>query len=99
MIIQLDKNTRIVGTPMCWELQSPRKSRGRIEWRPYKYFPTLGEAVRRAADDEIRTAPAEGIAEALRAADAVLAKYTAIFDSAAVEMGKRAESKLRKVAS
>lgn len=90
MILQLDSEHRILGTAMCWELQSPRMSKGKREWRPYKYFPTLGDALREAAHAEIRTAPVEGIAEGLKTVDAVIRKYSEIIDGAADQIAEQA---------
>ena len=94
-IIQLDLKHRIIGGERAWELQRPRLSKGKSEWRSYKWFPTLSSAVREAAHAEIRTDPAEGLAEALTAVDRVVRRYENAFDSAVHELGHRAEQKLR----
>jgi hypothetical protein len=92
MILHLDAEHRILGAERAWELQSPHKSRGKLEWRSYKWFHSLGDAVREAARAEIRTAPVEGITEALKVVDAVIAKYTALLDGASDELASRAQN-------
>jgi len=81
MIIDLDDKTRIRGTKTCWQLESARTVKGVVEWRPQKYFLTLDDALRSAAQREIRTNPAHGITEAIDACNRVTQKYARIFDS------------------
>lgn len=81
MIIPIDSKTRIHGTEACWQLERPRLEKGSVTWRPYKFYSTLGAAVREAAHTEIRTSPATTIAEALEAVRAVSHKYTAIVET------------------
>ena len=78
MIIEIDPKTRIHGTDTCWQLERPYLDRGTAKWRPYKYFSTLGAAVREAAHAEIRTNPATTIADALEAVRAISHKYNDI---------------------
>ena len=85
MIIPIDEKCRIKGTEMCWQLERLKeyktgKQAGTSEWRPEKYYPSLGSALSEALHREIRTHPAATIPEAIEAAKTALAKYTAIFD-------------------
>ena len=82
MIIPLDEKNRIRGTESCWQLESSNKNG---EWQPYKYFPSIGSALREAAQREIRTSETRDLSEALAACEAVTAKYARIFD----QVGKR----------
>ncbi len=95
MILQLNSNRRIVGTDRAWELQRIRVSRGRSEWRPYKYFHSLGAAVQEAASSEIRTSAANGLVEALDAVRRVTERYDNLIDNAAREIANRGQRKLR----
>lgn len=88
MIIPLGEDLRIRGTEHCWQLEKLRVVRGQGEWRPYKYFTTMDNALREAAQRELRMLPANGVAEALAACEAVSAKYATIFD----EVGTRLEN-------
>ena len=81
MIIPIDDKTRIRGTEQCWQLERTRTVKGVIEWRPQKYFLTLDDALRSAAQREIRTNPARSITEAIDACNHVTQKYARIFDS------------------
>jgi len=85
MIIDLDDKTRIRGTEQCWQLERTRTVKGVVEWRPRNYFVTLDDALRSAAQREIRISPARGITEAIDACNRVTQKYARIFDS----VGKR----------
>ena len=81
MIIPIDDKTRIRGTEQCWQIECARTVKGVVEWRPQKYFLTLDDALRAAAQREIRINPASGIAEAIDACNRVTQKYARIFDS------------------
>jgi hypothetical protein len=58
MIIDLDENYRIRGDESCWQLEKQRGANGEVNWKPVKYFITLGMAVREAAQRDLRTFPA-----------------------------------------
>ena len=80
MIIPLDDKTRIRGTTECWQLEKQKKVKGQLEWRAFKYFKSMDSALHEAAQCEIRTFPATGIAEAIGACNRVTQKYAQIFD-------------------
>ena len=83
MIIPLSDQLRIEGTENSWQLQRPRKDvKTPDRWEPFKYYATLRAALSEAAHREIRTDPAVGVDECLRAAERVVAKYAQIFDQA-----------------
>ena len=85
MIINIDDKTRVRGTELCWQIETLRKSKGVLIWKPIKYYTTFGMALREAAQREIRTAPAIGITEAIEACNRVTQKYSNLFD----DVGKR----------
>jgi len=72
MIIQLDDDTRIKGTPRCWELQRLRNYKGSKRWEPYKWFSTFRQALDEAVHSEIRTDPAHTLADAIDAVSALV---------------------------
>ena len=80
MIIPLDDKHRIRGTEHCWQLEKIKIVKGKIEWRPFKYFKSMDSTLREAAQREIRTFPATGVTEAIAACDQILSKYAEIFD-------------------
>ncbi len=80
MIIPLDDGLRIRGTERCWQLEKLKSVKGQDEWRPFKYFTTMDNALREAAQRELRLFPANGVSEAIAACEAVTAKYAKIFD-------------------
>ena len=82
MIIPIDDKTRIRGTEQCWQIETLRKSKDGSLWRPVSYFTTFGKALHEAAQREIRTVPAIGFIEAIRAVNQITEKYSRIFDSA-----------------
>ncbi len=75
MVIQLDSNTRIVGTERTWELQHPRNRQGVEVWVPYKWFNSFGSALGAAVHHEIRIHPANGLSEAINAVNGLVQKY------------------------
>ena len=85
MIIPIDDKTRIRGTEQCWQLERARIVKGEVEWRPKKYFLTVDDALRTAAQGEIRTDPAHGITKAIDACNRVTQKYAQLFD----DVGRR----------
>lgn len=82
MIIQLDSKSRIVGTDHAWELQRRRNYKGSTKWEPYKWFTTFRSALEEAVQREIRTHPANGLSEAIQAADQIAARYSKLLDDA-----------------
>ncbi len=94
MIIKLNSNRRIVGTARAWELQRLGVSKGKSEWRPFRWFYTLAAAVHEAAAAEIRTSPVEDLVEALDAVRSITERYENSIDDASREMASRAERKL-----
>ena len=85
MIIPLDDKTRIRGTTECWQLEKRKNVKGRFEWRAFKYFTTMDNALHEAAQREIRIYPAQGIVEAIDGCNRVTQKYAQIFD----DVGRR----------
>jgi len=81
MIIDLSNGVRINGTSSCWQLERESVTKGKACWKPYAYCVDFKAAIRRAYRDEIRTAPAHGLAEALEAAERILARYQTILDT------------------
>ena len=81
MIIPLDDKLRIRGTEHCWQLEKLKKIKDANEWRAFKYFTTMDNALHEAAQREIRVFPSNTLCEALAACRAVTAKYTQIFDA------------------
>lgn len=82
MILKISARTQIRGTPTCWQVEQRRKDKGKLRWRPTKYYTTLDRAVRGLAQREIRLAPTTTLAEAITAADAIVARYTRLLDEA-----------------
>jgi len=80
VILPLDDDNRIHGTATCWQLERRKVVKGGVEWRPYKYFVKVDDALREAAQREIRTHAASGFTEALQVVDAVVAKYSKLID-------------------
>ena len=80
MIIDIDNKTRIRGTEMCWQLEKTKIVRGKVEWRPFKYFTQMDKALREAAQREIRTDPAHGFNQAIVACNRITEKYARLFD-------------------
>lgn len=81
MIISLDETTRITSNENCWQLERRRKRNGSADWQPYKYYSTFGAALGEACEREIRTHPANTIADAIEATHTVTQKYAEIFGS------------------
>ena len=92
MILPLSDECRIRGTEHCWQLEFSKQVKGNCEWRAQKYFTRLDCALREAAWREIRLYPAETLAEAIQAVDAVVARYSQIIDDALAVVGKRAQN-------
>ena len=81
MIIDIDTNTRIVGTESCWELQRTRTRNGKLTWEPYKWLSTFRQALEEAVQREIRIHPAHGVSEAISAVSGVVQKYEKLITS------------------
>ena len=77
MIIPLDETLRIRGTEHCWQLE---KLKGDDEWRAFKYFTTVDNALHEAAQRELRLFSTTGLSEALAACRTITAKYAQILD-------------------
>ena len=88
MIIHINDELRIQGTPTCYQIEKKRKSG---DWRPYKYYQTFTKACAAACEREFRLHPAQGIAEALEAARGLSRKYGELVDAALGEIGRRAD--------
>ncbi len=86
MIIDLDPTHRIKGTESCWQLEKLAKVKDEMQWKAYKWFTSMNSALHSAAQRELRTDPAHGIAEAFAAIRRLKEKYAAIFD----DVGRRA---------
>ncbi len=82
MIIQIDPATRIVGTERAWELQQTRTRNGEVTWEPYKWFKLFRHALEEAVHRDIRLHPANGLSEAIEAADQITAKFSKLLDDA-----------------
>jgi hypothetical protein len=81
MIIQIDPNTRIVGTERAWELQRIRNFKGSTRWEPYKWFTTFRYALEEAVQRDIRLHPATSLSEAIEAVSDVVQKYEKLIPS------------------
>ncbi len=92
MIIPLSEEYRVRGTEHCWQLEKRRVRKDKHEWEAFKYFSRLGEAVGAACRREIRLHPANSLAEAIKAVDQIVARYSKYLDEslAEVEPGRAA---------
>ena len=81
MIIQLDSESRIVGTERAWELQRQRNYKGGKRWEAYKWFVSFRQALEDAVQREIRIHPACGLSEAIDAVSALVQKYEKLIPS------------------
>ena len=97
MIIEIDNKTRIRGTENSYQLERPRHRHGQVRWEAFKYFSTFRQALAQACEREIRVHPANTLAEAIEAADAIAARYGQLLDGALDELAKRSEPTLRAV--
>ena len=77
LIIPLDEKLRIRGTEHCWQLE---KLKSENDWRAFKYFTTVDNALHEAAQRELRLFSTTGLSEALAACRTITAKYARIFD-------------------
>ena len=90
MIIQLDSDSRIVGTERAWELQRQRNYKGGKKWEAYKWFVSFRHALEEAVQREIRTHPANSLSEAIEAVSGVVQKYEDLIPSE-YELRRRGE--------
>ena len=74
-IIHARKNVRINGTERAWQVERAKVVKGRLRWEPTNWFSTLPAAIHFLAERDIRTAPIEGVAEAIEFAKSVAASY------------------------
>ncbi len=82
MIIKVDSDMQIRGTPLCWKIEQKRKRKGVDEWCALSYHSTFGDALGAACRREIRTHPATTLAQAIAAADEVAVRYGRLLDEA-----------------
>ena len=82
MIIHIDPATRIVGTERAWELQQTRTRNGEVTWELYKWFRSFRHALEEAVHRDIRLHPANGLSEAIQAADQIATRYSKLLDDA-----------------
>ena len=97
MIIPLSDELRIRGTETAYQLERPHKRKGQITWEPYQYYSKFGSALAAACEREIRTHPADDLADAIESATAISARYGKLLDCALDEIAKRSEPSLRAV--
>ncbi len=88
MIIPLNDQLRIHGTENSYQLERPRHRHGRVRWEAFKYFSTFRQALAQACQREIRVHPANTLADAIEAADAIATRYGQLLDCALDEIGK-----------
>ena len=99
MIITLSETLRIRGTEQCYQLERPHNRKGQIRWESYKYYSKFGHALAAACGSEIRTHPADNLADAIEAATAIADRYGQLLDSALDEISKRDNPDMRLAAS
>ena len=97
MIIHVSDKLRIHGTETCYQLERKQKRRGVDDWKPFKYYTKFAHALGAACEREIRTHPANTLAEAIEAADAIVARYSRLLDGALDEIAKRDAPDVRMV--
>ena len=81
MIIQLDDDSRIVGTERAWQLQRRQNYKGGKRWQPYKWFTTFGQTLEEAVHREIRTHPASTLSDAIEAVSVIVRRYEELIPS------------------
>ena len=97
MIIPLGEKLRIRGTETCYQLEKKQKRNGADDWKPFKYYAKLADAVGAACQREIRTHPANTLTDAIEAADAIAARYGQLLDCALDEIAEREVPDMRLV--
>ena len=85
MIIPIDEKYRIVGTARCWQVEVMHTRKGGSEWQPRSYYRSLGMALGELARHEIRTDPAQTLAEGFDALQRVSLKYQQLLDELEIE--------------
>ena len=95
MIIHISDEIRIHGTEQCYQIEKLRNCKGSQEWRPFKYYSNFAHALKAAAEREIRTHPAQGLVEAIEAAQDVADKYERLLNCALDEISKRDNPEMR----
>lgn len=97
MIIPLSDELRIRGTETAYQLERPHKRKGQIAWEPFQYYSKFGSALAAACEREIRTHPANTLADSISAADAIVARYGRLLDCALDDIAQRSEPSDRAV--
>jgi len=82
MIIHISEKLRIHGTETCYQLKKKQKRNGADDWKPFKYYAKLADAIGAACEREIRTHPANTLTDAIEAAHAIATKYGNLLDGA-----------------
>lgn len=89
MIIPINDEIRIRGTPDCWQLEKAVKRNKQTEWQAFKYFVSLSGAVGAACGREVRLHPADCLKDAIQAIDHIVARYSKHLDDALAEVEPR----------
>ena len=95
VIIRIADKLRIHGTENSYQLERPRHRHGQVRWEAFKYFSTFRQALAQACQREIRVHPANTLADAIEAADAIAARYGQLLDCALDEIGKHDATEIR----
>ena len=95
MIIHISDKLRIHGTETCYQLERRQKRKGVDDWKPFKYYTKFAHALGAACEREIRTHPADNLADAIEAATAIADRYGELLDGALDEIGKRDAPEIR----
>ncbi|WP_405222212.1 hypothetical protein [Lentisalinibacter sediminis] len=75
MIVHISEERRIKGGELAWELQKPRKRKGKTGWESFKWFNSFGSALESAVREEIRLHPAQTLSEAIEAVSGIVRRY------------------------
>jgi len=89
MLIPWGDEIRIRDTAECWQLEMAVKRKGEREWKVFKYFKSLSDAVGEACGCAIRLHPATGLKDAIEAVDQIAANYARVFDEALDDVESR----------
>ena len=95
MIITLNDNLRIHGNESCYQIERLRFRKGQPIWEAFKYYKSFRQALAQACEREIRTHPANTLADAIEAADAIADRYGQLLDCALDEVAKRDNPDIR----
>ena len=85
MIIPVNSEFRIASDPYCWTVQRPvnrnNKDTGEsyVEWRAFRWYPTIEAAVNGLAQESLRASEAEPLTDALAEVKRVVAEVTRAF--------------------